>query len=472
MKLSVTKNKLEVIESSILNQGEYKVSACEFDFVSCYEGLVKKALFKNTKTAKTYEMPITDNRAEIPAEVLTDKGSCLIGVYAYSVDLETDELKLRYSPTPVKVFVDLGSYTADIENSLDLTPSQAEIYEQAINDKLGEIDKIIEDVETSLDSGVFKGEKGDPGEAGVKGEPGKDGVDGKPGRDGQDGAQGEKGEPGPRGEKGERGETGPQGPAGEKGDPGSNGTPGEKGADGKSAYEIALSNGFTGAEPEWLESLKGKDGIPGEKGDKGDKGDIGPQGERGLKGDTGEPGPKGEPGVIDDTVIITLKNRNWQPNTAYTYGELIVYEGKIYSATADFTSGEEFNNTELAQISGGGSEYILPPKIYGTDATHPIKWENRNGALNLSIPVYDTSTGKCYGTTVIPIPNATQAISGAMSPVDKTKLDNIPDIKSLGEGLALSETGELSVDVDSTIETVIGPINTALTTLISGTGAN
>ena len=39
---------------------------------------------------------------------------------------------------------------------------------------------------------------------------------------------------------------------------------------GKSAYEIAVINGFSGTEAEWLESLKGD---KGEKGDKGDKGD-------------------------------------------------------------------------------------------------------------------------------------------------------------------------------------------------------
>lgn len=34
-----------------------------------------------------------------------------------------------------------------------------------------------------------------------------------------------------------------------------------KGADGKSAYEIAVEHGYVGTEEEWLESLKGKDGI-------------------------------------------------------------------------------------------------------------------------------------------------------------------------------------------------------------------
>lgn len=42
---------------------------------------------------------------------------------------------------------------------------------------------------------------------------------------------------------------------------------------GKSAYELAVENGFEGTLEEWLDSLKGADGAPGEKGDKGDKGD-------------------------------------------------------------------------------------------------------------------------------------------------------------------------------------------------------
>jgi len=41
---------------------------------------------------------------------------------------------------------------------------------------------------------------------------------------------------------------------------------------GKSAYEIAVENGFVGSEKEWLESLKG------EKGDKGDVGETGAAG--------------------------------------------------------------------------------------------------------------------------------------------------------------------------------------------------
>lgn len=93
------------------------------------------------------------------------------------------------------------------------------------------------------------------------------------------------------------------------------GPQGEAGEDGKSAYEIAVENGFEGTEEEWLASLKGqdgedgKDGAAGEKGDKGDKGDAGEkgdkgdpgeQGEQGEKGDKGDPGEKGEQGEKGD----------------------------------------------------------------------------------------------------------------------------------------------------------------------------
>ena len=62
---------------------------------------------------------------------------------------------------------------------------------------------------------------------------------------------------------------------------------GGAGADGKSAYEIAVENGFEGDEQAWLESLKGE---------KGDKGDAGLQGPPGIDGKDGGQGPKGDTG--------------------------------------------------------------------------------------------------------------------------------------------------------------------------------
>ena len=49
----------------------------------------------------------------------------------------------------------------------------------------------------------------------------------------------------------------------EKVDNGELGGGGGSGTAGKSAYEIAVDNGFVGTETEWLESLKGVDGTDG-----------------------------------------------------------------------------------------------------------------------------------------------------------------------------------------------------------------
>lgn len=150
------------------------------------------------------------------------------------------------------------------------------------------------------------------------------GAKGDKGDKGDIGATGPRGEIGPQGEIGLRGEIGPQGEIGPKGD----------GLDyttmtpediakikGKSAYEVAVENGFIGSEGEWLKSLKGEkgdqgsngdrgvqgekgdqgiQGLQGEKGEKGDQGDIGPVGAQGLKGDKGD---RGEPGVKGDQGI-------------------------------------------------------------------------------------------------------------------------------------------------------------------------
>lgn len=68
-------------------------------------------------------------------------------------------------------------------------------------------------------------------------------------------------------------------------------TIGVAGQRGKSAYEVAVDNGFTGTEKEWLESLKGKDGKDGVNGTSG----------------TGEPVSMNFPSIksmLDDRAII------------------------------------------------------------------------------------------------------------------------------------------------------------------------
>lgn len=116
-------------------------------------------------------------------------------------------------------------------------------------------------------------------------------LEGAPGADGQDGlsaydiavANGFAGTQavwltslrGTDGANGADGKDGLDGLNGANGKDGTNGTNGLNGADGKSAYEIAVANGFVGTQSAWLTSLKGTTGATGA---------TGPQGPQGLPG--------------------------------------------------------------------------------------------------------------------------------------------------------------------------------------------
>ena len=75
---------------------------------------------------------------------------------------------------------------------------------------------------------------------------------------------------------------------------------GANGKDGCSAYEIAIENGFVGTAAEWLESLKGRDGLPGKDGADGLPGKDGTNGKDGLPGKDGRDGRDGKDGVSPD----------------------------------------------------------------------------------------------------------------------------------------------------------------------------
>jgi hypothetical protein len=154
---------------------------------------------------------------------------------------------------------------------------------------------------------TFKGERGEKGEdgaAGAKGDTGERGIQGERGADGLPGAKGDTGDKGADGLPGERGADGA------KGDKGDTGERGQDGENGKSAYEIAIANGYDGNEAQWLASLKGRDGSPGRDGRNGLSayeladgellfGTVGKWLEslKGAKGDTGDKGDTGAPGA-------------------------------------------------------------------------------------------------------------------------------------------------------------------------------
>lgn len=172
------------------------------------------------------------------------------------------------------------------------------------------------------------------------------------------------------GEKGDTGEQGPQGLTGPKGDTGATGAQGPQGvpgANGKSAYEIAVDEGYYGTEAQWLASLKGEKGDKGNPGSTGPQGPIGPGGKsayeiavdegyygtvdqwlESLKGETGPQGEQGATGKGIKSVVV-----NSQSHLIVTY--------------TDDTW------TDAGEVSGGGtsSDVAWLPSV---DAEGNLSW--------------------------------------------------------------------------------------------------
>ena len=139
MKLKIDDDKVSIIETSNVEAGEYNVTECEFEFSEHYDGLVKKAVFTN-HIGNTYKVDIVNNKCAIPVEVLTDSATVTLGVYGY--EIENEEFKLRYSPTPTKFWVNEGSYIANAQNSDTPTPTEFEQLEQRVTTAEGDIDDL------------------------------------------------------------------------------------------------------------------------------------------------------------------------------------------------------------------------------------------------------------------------------------------------------------------------------------------
>lgn len=183
---------------------------------------------------------------------------------------------------------------------------------------------------------------------GPRGQRGKQGAEGRDGANGKDGSDGPRG---PRGEIGPRGAPGFTGPAGLDGKDAptieqveiketpkseislrtymSDGSVLESnrvklpsqtkfitpqvinviaGDAGKSAYQIAVDNGFVGDEPTWLASLVGADGAPGMDGADGADGADGIDGVDGTDGMDGAQGPQGNPGADGAGAAVLTAN--------------------------------------------------------------------------------------------------------------------------------------------------------------------
>lgn len=135
-----------------------------------------------------------------------------------------------------------------------------------------------------------------------------------------------------------------------KGERGARGQRGGQGSDGSSAYQIALSNGFSGSEVDWLKSLEAKDGLDGKDG-VGIRGIPGPVGPIGISVN-GEDGRDGEdaPYVTDIRVEQNKSDEaeflfDFSDGTTLTTNAVRLPRLNVYNSVGG----------GLAQSSSGGS---------------------------------------------------------------------------------------------------------------------
>ncbi len=279
LKFLVRQQKIEILEREIIASDQIAFVTLKFTFDGDWKKFHKVVQF--TQCDETYNKVLgTDGLScLLPAEL--HAGAVKMSVFGY--DAENTE-GLRVTTVPVTLNIRQSGFVGDDDNSP--IPPTPDLYTQLLQ-KISEKGKdgksayqiAIENGFVGTETEWLESLKGLDGKDGVNGKDGADGLPGKDGIDGQNGADGQDG---------------------------------VNGIDGKSAYEIAVANGFIGTESEWLESLQGKDGANGRD---GVDGAVGPQGEQGPPGKDGITPDMSEYPTKTDYEELQRKMQSLQDNT-------------------------------------------------------------------------------------------------------------------------------------------------------------
>jgi len=218
--------------------------------------------------------------------------------------------------------------------------------------------------------------------------------------------------------------------------------PGQKGADGKSAYEIALENGYTGSKEDWLQSLKGERGLQGPPGPTGPQGQQGIQGIQGIEGPQGPRGEMGKPFSISKTFKTKIELE--ADRTVVEGGMAVVSSdnpdtdednGRLYLRTAE---GWDFL-LDLSGVKGiqGPAGVGIPQKL--TLSGNTLTLSDGGGSVTLpNQPATNAPTGQAneYEIHGTGMPNGkvsapvgttyvdTVATNGALKWIKRTGTDN------------------------------------------------
>ena len=323
MKFLVKQQKIEVLEREVIASDQIAFVSVKFVFDGAWKTLHKVVQF--TQCEETYNLVLGTEGTTclLPAEL--HPGAVKMSLFGYDEESDTT---LRATTVPVTLHIRPSGFVADGDTPIPPTP---DLYTQLL--------KKLDEKAAGLQNGK------DGFSPKVKAEQMKSGVvitivdaDGETSATLHNGANGEKGTDGKSAyqiavEQGYQGSESDwlsslKGDKGEKGNTGAKGNPGQDGADGKSAYAIAVEHGYEDSEEKWLLSLKGEKGDTGERGEKGDTGLQGERGERGEKGDAGVVGKDGFSPIAnvvkDGSVItITITDKNGTTTVTLTEGAAV-----------------------------------------------------------------------------------------------------------------------------------------------------
>jgi hypothetical protein len=239
---------------------------------------------------------------------------------------------------------------------------------------------------------------------------GPSGIAGAQGPIGPTGPQGIQGPIGPQGIQGLTGATGPQGPVGMQGPMGATG------ANGKSAYEIAVLNGYVGTETQWLLSLvgaAGPQGIQGATGVAGPQGPIGltgPAGPQGIQGPTGATGPAGT--YTAGNGIVINNNEISVNASALTQSSQGVRVG--FAGTTTWTCPSGVTQITVELWAGGGAPGYNCGKYFGGysgTATYGLNLGGNGGNGGYIKTTVAVNPGQSYSIVV-----GTGGLVGSMNP--------------------------------------------------------
>lgn len=243
LKFLVRQQKIEILEREIIASDQIAFVTLKFTFDGDWKRFHKVVQF--TQCDETYNRVLGTDGLSCMLPVEIHAGAVKMSVFGYDAD---NTEGLRATTVPVMLNIRQSGFVGDDDNSP--IPPTPDLYTQLLQ-KINQAEHGKSAYDIAVGHG-FIGSETDWLES-LKGADGKDGVDGKNGEPGADGKNGVDGAMGP---------------------PGRDGLPGTNGMDGKSAYEIAVDNGFAGTETEWLESLKGADGKDGVDGKDGTTPDL------------------------------------------------------------------------------------------------------------------------------------------------------------------------------------------------------